>query len=106
LEYFWTEVVGHPGNRQKITKTLEKAAVALETLFGKFIETEDEHQRAEFTRLGRIPISAVVSDLRFHMKFITFVERFSAYAELASLAEICKYVLTSYVERSTGRFHD
>jgi hypothetical protein len=40
------------------------------------------------------------------MKFITFAERFSAYAELASLAEICKYVLASYVKRSTGRFHD
>jgi hypothetical protein len=106
LENLWTEMVGHPENREKTTKTLEKAAVAIETLFGRFIESEDDHQRAEFTKLGRLPISTLVSELRFYMKFITFAERFSAYAELASLAEICKYVLASYVKRSTGRFHD
>jgi hypothetical protein len=80
LEYFWTEIVGHPHNRQKTTNTLENAAVTLETLFGRFIESEDEHQRAEFRRLRRLSISTVVSELRFYVKFITFAERFSDYA--------------------------
>jgi hypothetical protein len=106
LDNFWTEMVGHPDNREKATKTLEKAAAVLETLFGRLIESEDEHQKAEFIKLGRLPISTVVSELRFYMKFITFAERFSAYTELTSLSEICKYVFASYVKRSTGRFHD
>jgi hypothetical protein len=106
LENFWTEMVGHPDNRQKTTKTLENAAVALETLFGRFIESEDERQRAEFTKLRRLPISAVVSELRFYIKFITLAERLSVYAESNSLTEICKYILAGYVKRSTGRFHD
>lgn len=106
LENFWTEMVGHPDDREKTAKTLKNAAVALETLFGRFIESEDEHQRAEFTKLGRLPISAVVSELRFYIKFITLAERFSVPSESNSLAEIWKYVFASYVRRSTGRFHD
>jgi hypothetical protein len=106
LENFWTEMVGHPDHRQKTTKTLENAAVALETLFGRFIESEDEHQRTEFIKLGRLPISSVVSELRFYIKFITFAERFSVCTESTSLAEICKYIFAGYVKRSTGRFHD
>jgi hypothetical protein len=106
LENFWTEMVGHPDNRQKTTKTLENAAVALETLFRRFIESEDERQRAEFTKLRRLPISAVVSELRFYIKFITLAERLSVDSESNSLAEICKYILAGYVKRSTGRFHD
>jgi hypothetical protein len=106
LENFWTEMVGHPDNRQKTTKTLENAAVALETLFGRLIESEDEGQRAEFTKLRRLPISAVVSELRFYIKFITLAERLSVYAESNSLTEICKYILAGYVKRSRGIFHD
>jgi hypothetical protein len=106
LENFWTEMVGHPANRQKTTKILENAVVALETLFGRFIESEDEDQRAKFTKLRRLPISAVVSELRFYMKFITLAERFSIHTESNSLPEICKYVFASYVKRSTGRFRD
>jgi hypothetical protein len=106
LENFWTEMVGRPDNRQKTTKTLENAAAALETLFGRFIESEDEHQRAEFTKLRRLPISAVVSELRFYIKFITLAERISVHTESNSLAQICKYIIAGYVKRSTGRFHD
>jgi hypothetical protein len=106
LENFWTEMVGHPRNRQKTTKTLEDAAVALETLFGRFIKSDNEKQRAAFAKLRRLPISAVVSELRFYVKFITLAERFSARSESNSLTEICKYAFASYVKRSTGRFHD
>jgi len=106
LERFWAEMVGSPDNRQKATRTLEKAASTLEDLFGGFIASEDENQRAEFRKIGRLSFSSVVSELRFYIKFINAAERISADTGSHSLQEVCKYLLSSYVRRMTGRFHD
>jgi hypothetical protein len=106
LETFWAEMVGSSDNRQKATRNLEKAAATLEGLFGGLIASEDENQRAEFLKIGRLPFSSVVSELRFYIRLINGAERIAADVESHSLQEVCKYLLSSYVRQMTGRFHD
>jgi hypothetical protein len=106
LEKFWVEMVGHPDRREKAEKALEKAAATLESFFGSFIASEDEQQRAELMEIGRLPISSVVSEIRFYIQFINSIERLAVDTEANSLAEVCKYLITSYVKRSTDSFRD
>jgi hypothetical protein len=106
LERYWAEMVGHPDNRQKTARALENAAATLEHVFGEFIAVEDEGQRAELAKIGRLPFSLVVSELRFYIKFIHFAELLNADTESHSLAEDCKNLLASYAKKMTGRFHD
>ena len=106
LEQFWTELVGHPDNRDKVARSLENAARALENLFGNIIALEKKETNPEFAIIGRLPISLLVSELRFHIKFISFAGTLSADTETHSSVELSKYLLTSYVRQMTGRFHD
>ncbi len=99
-------MVGPPENRRKTVRALEKAAATLEEVFGDLIVTEDEEQRATFTKIGRIPFSRMVSELRFYVRFINLAESLRKDTESHSLREVSKYLLASYVKRTTGRFHD
>ena len=106
LETFWQMMVGPLENRRKTVQALEKAAATLEEVFGDLIATEDEEQRATFTKIGRIPFSRMVSELRFYVRFINLAESLRKDTESHSLREVSKYLLASYVKRTTGRFHD
>jgi hypothetical protein len=103
---FWTEIVGNPDNREKIARNLENAAQSIESLFGQAITLEKEGKETGFTKIGRLPFSQIVSELRFYIRFINFAQSFSADTEMRSPIELGKYLLTSYVKRMTGRFHD
>jgi len=105
LEILWETVVGPPPKRQKATRTLERAAATLEEIFGGFIAMADQ-DAAAFTKMGRIPLSRVVSELRFYIRFINLAESVRKDTRSHSLAEVSKYVLSSYVRRMTGSFHD
>jgi hypothetical protein len=106
LENLWTVMVGTAYRREKTTKTLEKAAATLEGLFGGLISAEDEAQREQFRKMGRLPLSSLVSELRFYNKVINGADRIAVDTESHSLVEVCKYLLASYVKRATGDFHD
>lgn len=106
LERFWTEMVGWPDNREKATRILQNAAQTLENLFSSFIALENEGKSAEFTKIGRLPVSQLISELRFYTRFINFADSISADTETRSPVELSKYLLTSYVRRMTGWFHD
>lgn len=106
LETFWSEMVGNPDNRDKATRALENAAQTLEGLFGDVLASEKEGKNEDFAKIGRLPISSVVSELRFHVQFINFAKSLSTDTETRSPAELSKYLLSSYVKRMTGRFHD
>lgn len=106
LETFWGEMVGNPDNRDKATRALENAAQTLEGLYGAVLASEKEGKTAIFAKLGRLPISSVVSELRFHARFINFAKSMSADTETRSPTELSRYLLSSYVKRMTGRFHD
>jgi hypothetical protein len=56
--------------------------------------------------MGRIPLSRVVSELRFYIRFINLAESVRKDTGSHSLAEVSKYLLSSYVRRMTGSFHD
>jgi hypothetical protein len=106
LEGFWTEMVGRLDNREKATRTLQDAAQTLEGLFSSVIALEHEGKGAEFTKLGRLPVSQVTSELRFYIKFVNFAATLRAEKEVRSPIELSKYLLTSYIRKMTGRFHD
>jgi hypothetical protein len=106
LEEFWIEMVGRPDNREKTTRSLESAAQTLENLFGGVIASEIEGKSVELERIGRLPISGVVNELRFHTRLINFAGSISGETETRSPAELAKYLASSYVLSMTGRFHD
>lgn len=106
LEGFWAEMVGHPENREKATRALENTAQTLEKLFNSVIASENEGKNVEFAKIGRLPVSHVVSELRFYIKWFNFASSISADTETRSPSELSKYLLSSYVRVMTGRFHD
>ncbi len=99
-------MVGSVYRREKTTKTLGKAVETLESLFGGLMAAEDEAQREQFRRMGRLPLSSLVSELRFYIKLINGADRIRVDTGSHSLVEVCKYLLASYAERATGNFHD
>ena len=106
LEAFWTSIVGPAKNRQQTTRTLTKAVGALKELFGRLTGTEDEELNRKFAQIGRIPPARLVSELRFYIKFVNAAELIAADTGNSSLRELLKYILSGYVKRATGRFHD
>jgi hypothetical protein len=106
LEGFWTEMVGHPENREKDMRALENTAQTLENIFSGVIATENEGKNVEFAKIGQLPVSRVVSELRLYIRFINFASSISADTETQSPMELSKYLLCSYVRVMTGRFHD
>jgi hypothetical protein len=106
LETYWVEMVGNRDKRDKTARTLEKAAQTLEALFGDIVASEKSSKNELLSKIGRLPISSVISELRFHVRFINFARSLSADTGTRSPAELSKYLLISYVKRMTGRFHD
>jgi len=106
LERFWTEMVGRPDSREKATRTLDGAVQTLEHLFGDVITLEKEGKSKELAKIGRLPVSQVVSEIRLYIRFINFATTLSADTETRSPVELSKYLLSSYVLGMTGRFHD
>lgn len=106
LKSFWTKVVGQPRNRDKATRALENAAQTLKTLYAGVIALGSDAETEQFAKIGRVPISRIVSELHVHVKFINFAKTLSADTETRSPTQLAKYLLTSYVRRMTGDFHD
>jgi hypothetical protein len=106
LETFWTEMVGRPDNREKTSRTLESAAQTIENLFGGVIASEKEGKSTELEKIGRLPFSRMVNELRVYTRLIKFASSISAETETRSPAELAKYLASSYVLSMTGRFHD
>lgn len=105
LEMFWETVIGSPAKRQKATRTLERAAATLEKIFGGFMGTADQ-DAATFTKIGRIPPSRMVSELRLYIRVINLAQSVRKETGSHSLAEVSKYLLSGYVKRMTGTFRD
>jgi hypothetical protein len=106
LESYWAELAGRPENREKSARNLEQTIKTLESLFGNVIASEDAGKNSELLKIGRLPISQVISELRLHIRFINFAATLRADTEVRSPVELTKYLLTSYVRAMTGRFHD
>lgn len=106
LEAIWAMIVSPPENRQKATQALENAAATLEQVFGAFLAMEDEKARAKFAKIGRIPVSRMVSELRLYGRFINLAQLLAVDTQAHSLGEVSKYILSSYAKQTTRRFHD
>jgi hypothetical protein len=106
FEKFWTEIVGQESNREKATRSLESAIETLKTLYADVIALGNDAENERFTKLGRVPISRVISELRAHIRFINFVRILRSDTETRSPEQLVRYLLTSYVKRMTGEFND
>jgi hypothetical protein len=106
VEQFWTEVICKGDKRRKAVNTFEKAASVFEEMFRDILPLENENLKQNFIRLGRIPLSRLISELRFYVRFFNLAEGLGAGAETRSLQEVSRYLLAAYVKKATGRFHD
>jgi len=106
LESVWTEIVGNPKQRKKVSRTLEKTALMIENVFADAIRVENKDIRAQYIALGRIPLSDLVFELRLYSGFVDLAKRLSVDTETRSIRDFLKYILAGYVKRATGRHHD
>jgi hypothetical protein len=106
LERFWNEIVGKPNKRKRVSRALEKAASMIEDAFRDVIAAEDESMRAYYVDVGRIPLSRILSELRFYHRFLNLAKGLGTDTETRSLQEFARYVLSGYIKRASGRFHD
>jgi phosphohistidine phosphatase SixA len=106
LEDFWKMIVGPPEKRQKVIRALENAAASLEEVFKLPLSLENEENRTEFAKGTRIPPSRMISELRVYARLIKLAESLRGDTGVHSLAEVSKYILSGYVKRMTGSFHD
>jgi hypothetical protein len=105
FESYWAELVGRPDNREKSAQNLEKAVHTLENLFGSIVSAEKAGKNAELVKIGRLPVSRIISELNFYVRFISLAGTLQADEEIRSPVELARYLLTSYVRRMTGRPH-
>jgi hypothetical protein len=105
LEKFWIKMVGNPTNRARATRALEDAVQTFESLYADIIARERDAE-VELGKIGRIPISRIVSELRFHIKLINFAQLLRKDTETHSPGELAKYLISGYAKRMTGDFHD
>ena len=107
LAKIWTRAIGAPKVRAKVIRSLEKAATQLESHYGNIISGDEgvELDRS-LVAIKRIPIPILISELRLHAKALWFTETVKKKAKLKTLDELARYLLTAYVARMTGSFHD
>jgi len=106
MERFWIEIVCRPDRRQRATRVLEKAVSMIEEVFEDFIAIEDEMPKDAWNSLGHMLPSGLVSELRFYVSLINIGKEMAPGTKPRSIREVSKYLLASYVKRTTGRFHD
>lgn len=106
LQRAWTELVGHAETRERKAMALEKAAKTLDFVYGNLLPPGDLVELGQSLGLGGVPLSQMSSALRKHANFVRLAEELSKETETRSLLEFSKYLLTSYVRRMTGEFHD
>jgi hypothetical protein len=104
LSAFANVMLGDPSKREKTLRSLESASAAFEDIFG--VALTDEDTQTHFVKLGRLPPSRLVSEIRLYAKVLKLAERLPYELEVDSLTELTKYVLAGYVQRATGRFCD
>jgi len=105
LERAWVNVVGSPTYQKKARKTLEAAARELEVLYGDPLPNEKQLQ-TQFSAVGRIPVSKLIAELRLHVRILKVAETVKKETKLKTLDQLARYLITSYVARMTGSFHD
>ena len=90
---------------KKVRKTLEAAARELEVLYGDPLPNEKQLQ-TQFSAVGRIPVSKLIAELRLHVRILKVAETVKKETKLKTLDQLARYLITSYVARMTGSFHD
>jgi hypothetical protein len=105
LERAWVSVVGSPTYQKRARKTLEAAARELEVLYGDFLSEEKQFQ-TKLAAVGPIPVTKLISELRLHVRILKIAETVKRETKLKTLDQLARYLITSYVARMTGSFHD
>lgn len=106
IQRFWAETVGEAQNRQATIRALENAASALEVLFAEWKNSYAKEQEKAVESVGHVPPLRIAEELRLYCRVLNLGETLAEETEIRSLVEVARYLLASYVERATGRFHD
>jgi len=107
LHHFESRHTWKESGQEKAIRTLEKTAATLEEVFREFLAAEeDDSVRAALAGMGRLPLSRLVSELRFYGGFLNLAKGLAADTETRSIKEVTKYLLAGYVKRATGQFRD
>jgi len=106
IERIWSEMFGGVERRTKVTQALEIAASTIESVFEDLIVAESHDLVEQLAGIGRIPPSHLAAELRVYAQFLTFAESLAKETNTRSVAEVGRYLLTAYVNRSTRRFRD
>ena len=106
LEGIWTQIVGNDKKRKKVSQSLMKTALLMEDSFRDLIFLEDDEARGAYRDFGRIPLSVLISELKFYSEYVELAKRLSVDVETRSIRDFLKYLLAAYVKRATGTFHD
>lgn len=106
IEAYSTLVLGHVQDRQRASRSLEKAARALESLLSELMRTENEQARRLFSRMGHLPPSQLIRELRLYARIFDVFELLVRESRARSIQEVCRYLLVSYARRATGKYHD
>jgi hypothetical protein len=106
LQGIWTQIVGDSKKRKKVSRSLMKTASLIEASFCDLISLEDDDARGAYRDFGRIPLSELVSELKFYNEYVDMAKQLSVDTETRSIRDFLKYLLVAYVRRATGTFHD
>jgi hypothetical protein len=106
IEVFWSRIFLMPYRREKTTKALQKAASALEETFKEMVVLDGEVPAETWTSIGRLSPSHLIRELRVYSDVLNFGDKIAGDMEVRSIEELAKFLMTSYVKRTTGSFND
>ncbi len=99
----WQAIFGQDvRERERKARILEKAAAQLESVYAPL------NMDASFpwpANAGSPPL-AVINSLHFQARVLRMFRKIPAESGKFSLEDVCKYCVTAYVFRATGRHHD
>jgi len=105
LDEFWQERF-RIDERQKMTRSLEKAAEALKTYCAKFTIPGNANATKDPTKIKHDWPLSIVYEIQSHNDMWAFFDWLIAKFDVDSFVEFTKYFLVAYVKGTTGRFRD
>lgn len=104
LAGFRNVLFGSPRRRQRVIRSLDRAARGLSEIFPP--EFEDRKAAEEVEKLGQVPPGQVIAQVSKYRDFLRFVDSMPQVTGVRSIEEAVRFLLCAYVEQATGRPHN
>lgn len=96
---------GEQDDRARSARKLRSAAEVLKQFFDTDMERRYQSIRARVTKCPPGPLE-LVRNLELYAKILDITEAFSRTADLKSQHDLPRFIVSDYVHRATGRWHD